>query len=67
MSVASASATAAPAAVARTGQFAGPTFLFGAPLLSVHPIDNRFPGKDDEPSVEEPEGEIQPVNEQDEK
>ncbi len=46
--------------MARTGQFAGPTFIFGAPLLSVHPIDNKFPDlkeKDDE-------GEIQPVEEQ---
>ena len=44
--------------MARTGAFSGSTFLFGAPLLSVHPIDNRFP----EPERDDDEGEIQPVD-----
>ncbi len=47
--------------MARSGQFSGPTFLLGAPLLSVHPIDNKFP----DPKVKD-EGEIQPVNEDEE-
>lgn len=51
--------TTAPAAVARTGSFAGPNVTFGAPLLSIHPIDNKFPDlkkkaeDDDEAKVEE--------------
>ncbi len=57
ITAASATTTAA-AAVARSGQFSGPTFLFGAPLLSVHPIDNDF----DVPETDD-EGETQPVDE----
>ncbi len=47
--------------MARSGQFSGSTFIFGAPLLSVHPIDNKFPDQKDEDA----EGEVQPVNEDD--
>ena len=36
--------------MARTGAFSGSTFLFGAPLLSVHPIDNVM--EPDEPEDE---------------
>lgn len=61
MSAAAIAATIAPAAVARSGQFSGPTFLLGAPLLSVHPVDNKFP----DPKVKD-EGEVQPVNEDEE-
>jgi len=44
--------------MARVGAFSGSTFLFGAPLLSVHPIDNKMePEKD-----ENDEGEVQPVD-----
>ena len=28
--------------MARVGAFSGSTFLFGAPLLSVHPTDNKM-------------------------
>lgn len=35
--------------MARIGQFAGASFQFGAPLLSVHPIDNRM--EPEEPKV----------------
>jgi len=44
--------------MARVGQFSGSSFMFGAPLLSVHPIDNKFP----EPEQDDDEGEIQPVD-----
>jgi len=37
--------------VARVGAFSGSTFLFGAPLLSVHPIDNKM--EPQEPKVED--------------
>jgi len=37
--------------MARTGAFSGSTFLFGAPLLSVHPIDNKMEPQD--PKVED--------------
>lgn len=47
--------------MARSGQFAGPNFVFGAPLLSVHPIDNKFP---DPQKDEDDEGEVQPIEEQ---
>jgi len=43
--------------MARSGAFSGTTFLFGAPLLSVHPIDNVM----EPPKDEDDEGEIQPV------
>lgn len=51
--------------MARSGQFSGPTFLFGAPLLSVHPIDNKFP--DLKQPEDDDEGEVQPVENTDEK
>ena len=43
--------------MARVGQFSGSTFMFGAPLLSVHPIDNKM--EPQEPKVED--GEIDPT------
>ena len=42
--------------MARSGQFSGSTFLFGAPLLSVHPIDNKFPDRE-----KDDDGETQPL------
>lgn len=32
----------------RVGSFSGPTFAFGVPLQTVHPIDNKFPQFDPE-------------------
>lgn len=48
--------------MARAGSFSGSTFQFGAPLLSVHPLDNKFPDLKEG----DDEGEIQPIDEQNE-
>ena len=49
--------------MARVGAFSGTTFMFGTPLLSVHPIDNKFP----EPERDDDKGEVQPVDDDAEK
>lgn len=43
--------------MARVGAFSGSTFLLGAPLLSVHPIDNVM--EPQEPKVED--GQLDPT------
>lgn len=51
--------------MARAGAFSGSTFVFGAPLVSVHPIDNKFPDtkkKNVNDDDDDDEGSIQPMN-----
>lgn len=46
--------------MARAGSFSGSELVFGAPLLSVHPIDNRFTTKQKELTYEDDEERSRP-------